>query len=185
MKIFYAIVILFISAILIKAILNGYRFWRLRALERDYQDYIRAFENQTASWDFHEKTSEIRELLINAGQHSSEIPGIENLGVGFVQVSIDVFDNMTANDQRVATFMLSAFKGAIGVYRKRIYDSFNPIYWIEFLIFLPQNIIEYILGKNANEVPRWLIRFFNVVYWIVTLIASIITIIDFVNKMGG
>lgn len=173
----WMIIIVVISVIIIKAILNGYKLSRVCVLEKDYKDYLAALQNQTATWDFHEKVPEIRELLIKAGQGSSQIPDVVNLDVGVVQVTRDIFDNMTANDTRVASFMLSAFRQAIGVYKKRLKDSFNPFYWLEYMIFLPQNIINYILGGEA--IPNWLIRLVNMIYWIVGGVSAVIKIIEY------
>src|SRR5690242_967732 len=115
MDVFCVIFFLILGVIILKASLNGYNLWRLRTLEKEYEAYQLGLIDQTASWDFYEKTPELKELLIKAGQSSSGIPDIENLGVGVVQVTVDVFDNMTANNERIAILMKGTIKQAIGV----------------------------------------------------------------------
>jgi hypothetical protein len=166
----------FAVVLFIKAGLNGYRLCRLKKLESEYLKYVDGLVNNTASWDFYEKTPEIKELLIKAGQSSSGIPDVENVGVGFVQVTVDVFDNMTANNSRIASLMRGTIKQAIGVYKKRIWESFNPFYWIELLIFLPQKIFQYVTGNE--DASSWLSRLLNAIYWLVGLIGSLLAIYD-------
>ncbi|HAT3845169.1 TPA: hypothetical protein KKX32_002677 [Legionella pneumophila] len=65
------------------------------------------------------------------------------------------------------------------MYKKRMCESVNPVYWIEFLIFLPKNIVEYLLGGEQNTIPNWAIRLLNIAYWAIGLFGSLFGILDY------
>lgn len=56
-----------------------------------------------------------------------------------------------------------------GYYRHIFLQNFNPFYWIKLIIFLPQNLINY-LGIKANKKS---VKIINVIYWIFTSIFAI------------
>ncbi len=65
--------------------------------------------------------------------------------------------------------MFNSFLETQGYYRYALLQNFNPFYWINLIIFLPQNIIRY-LGFKIN---RKSIKIINVIYWILTPILTI------------
>ncbi len=68
-----------------------------------------------------------------------------------VNTTYSTFDNIFLNDKRTASLTRDFFLEAKGVYRKRIFESFNPLYWINLIIFLPKNIIAF-LGLNSDTI---------------------------------
>ena len=181
MNIVWLIVILVMGAILIKALLNGYKAWRLISLEKQYHIYMERVAANQATPEFLEKTPEIIDLFRKAGQRSTTITRVEPAGLGFARtLQINLFRNITLNDEGVYSVTSAIFKQAIGVYKKNIYDAFNPFYWLEFLIYLPQNIIKYVLGNEA--IPNWLIRLANVIYWVIGVVATIIKLLTYFKQ---
>ena len=179
MSLWCVIFVLALGLIGIKVILNASKLLRLKALEKAYHEFMKKMAEGKATPDFLEKTPEIIELLKKAGQQSSTITRVKPAGLGFAQtLHLDLFENITANDQQFYNLIFSSFKQAIGVYKKRIYESVNPLYWIEFLIFLPQNLINYILGDEQHLTSNWIVRLLNAIYWIVGFIGSIWAIVD-------
>lgn len=160
--------------IFVKTIMNGYKLWRLSTLEKEYLDYLGNLANDTENWEFYEKIPEIKEFLIKAGLQSSLVDVYENLGPAIHRYKLDLFENIAANNIEIASLMRGHLKQAIGVYKRRIREAYNPIYWIELLVYLPQNIVSYILGKDA--IPNWLIRLMNAIWWICGFIGVIMKI---------
>lgn len=56
-----------------------------------------------------------------------------------------------------------------GYYRQKFLQNFNPFYWINVIIFLPQRIIYY-LGINYKMKT---IHLLNLIYWICSIIFTI------------
>jgi hypothetical protein len=50
----------------------------------------------------------------------------------------------------------------LGIYRSRILETFNPLYWVEFVVCLPKHIITY-LGVSPEST---VIRIVQVLYWV-------------------
>ena len=68
-------------------------------------------------------------------------------------------------NNRTKEIMLNSFQVAKGYYKARFLESFNPIYWINIIIFLPQKILKYI-GMNENtsfRIANVILTFF---YWV-------------------
>lgn len=174
-------IVFILVVIAIKALINGYRLKRLTNLEQKYHAYMRV-EHQEADIipDFLEKVPEIIELLEKAGQKSKTISRIQNSGFGYLEnIRGDLFENITTRDSDIYTAVSTKFKYAVGTYKKRLYEAFNPLYWIEFLVFLPTNIAVYLLGEDQKSISNWIIRIFNIIYWIVGGFASVLGIIEY------
>lgn len=141
------LIFIILLIIFIKAVLNFYKLKRLLKLEAAYKNYI----NHDTSWDFHEKKQEIITLLKGAGLKSSCVPYLKPADFGFVtKHNLDLFDNLAFNNEDINLLILSNFRQAAGVYKKRLLDSINSLYWLEVIIFLPQKVIDYI-GFNGES----------------------------------
>ncbi len=180
MTILICIVIL-LAAILVKILINGYKLIRLINLEKKYHAYMRVKSHESEIIpDFLEKIPEIIDLFKKAGQKTKIISHIENSGLGCIQnVQVDLYENMPTRESEIYTEIFKKFRYSIGVYKKRIFESVNPIYWIEFLIFLPKKIVEYLLGEGQESIPNWLIRLLNLVYWVIGLLGSLFGILEY------
>lgn len=65
--------------------------------------------------------------------------------------------------------MCTSFLETQGYCRYILLQNFNPFYWINLIIFLPQNIIKYLGFKTSKKS----IKIINVIYWIITPIFTI------------
>jgi hypothetical protein len=57
---------------------------------------------------------------------------------------------------------LGMFHQAIGVYRSRAFQAFNPLFWVEVFLNLPKHVLGYLGVKPDNLATRIL----NVIYWL-------------------
>lgn len=64
---------------------------------------------------------------------------------------------------------INMFEETIGILKKNMLDCINPIYWIENLIFLPQNIL-ICLGIDSASIIG---KLFNVIVWIVIFVLGL------------
>jgi len=60
------------------------------------------------------------------------------------------------------------FNEAIGYYRDRTVEAFNPLYWVETLIYLPRTLLSYI-GVNPENV---VVKSLQVLYWLISPIVT-------------
>lgn len=110
-------------------------------------------------------------LFKEAGVKDSVIPIVEPLGLGQLATSnISVFDNFPNRSEQLISITIGFFEQSIGVYSSRTLETFNPIYWIEFIIYLPRNLFTY-LGLQSDGTTVKLSQLF---YWIAGLIFTLL-----------
>jgi len=152
----------FLLVILVKFIVNFYKYQRIRILYKKYDDYLHA-----KSSVFVQYKEEIRSLFKDAGLENFSIFHQELLGYGqVVNCRVSLFDNLANCREDVVERVRMSFNDAIGVYRMRFKESFNPIFWIDFVIKLPQ----YILGFCGILPEKKAVKGLLVVYWIAAII---------------
>lgn len=156
----------FIAIILVKVVLNLVKYFQCKHYLKEYQDYI-----GDRNWEFIEHQPQIINLFKQAGIEDSFLPHIEPVGFGFVSKSnVSVFNNLGANDTRVIEITFHKFHQAMGVYRSRLIEALNPLYWIEFLVNLPARILTY-LGVPPESI---VIKIFQLMYWLMAVIIGFI-----------
>lgn len=120
----------------------------------------------------------IIKLFKNAGLKDNYEPISVPTGYGMVTTTkTSLFDNIFYDSKKNAGQVKQYFLEAKGVYRSRIFESFNPIYWIKCCIFLPKMIIEY-LGLNSDTIFT---KISQIIFW---LIDSIL-IVKFKDQILG
>ena len=109
----------------------------------------------------------LSEILLNAGILVSTLPlHIDRLYVNQKGNPFDYLDN----DNKVVNEKINIWVlQAIGVYKQRMIDSVNPIYWVKTLLFLPQIVVSYFGGDSKGSLSKIL----NVFWWIIASLISI------------
>jgi hypothetical protein len=74
---------------------------------------------------------------------------------------------MQSSRQDVVTLMNICFQQAITIFKQNIKDAINPIYWLDFIIFLPRHTATYLnvspekVGIKISQIIWW---FLNIIY---------------------
>lgn len=151
--------ILFLLIIVYKIILNIYRYIKCVRLETKYVDFFQKNKTQNLSYK-----AEIEELFKFAGVKDAQLPISQPTGLGqCATFNVSSIENMFVPDKRTLVFVLDMFTEAKGVFRKRIIEAINPIYWIQTIIFLPQKIVDY-LGGTSDAIATKLLQ---LLWWII------------------
>lgn len=161
------ILIYFILAILfIKFLINFSRFNQSKWYYSKYKKYI-----TKPTWGFVEHEHQIVKLFRDAGVEDNRVPMIEPLGYGKILTGqTSVFSNISITREDVVGSVRHMFHQTIGIYRSRMLETINPLYWIESIIFLPKRILNYV-GVSSEKV---VIKVFQIIYWLFAAIASIL-----------
>lgn len=167
------IIILLLVIWIYRLVSNIYYFYKTTIYQEEYSK-----ELQTGKSNILRDQQEIKRILEKAGIEDAMISVAEPIGYGLVQTrSSSAYNNMCYRHADVISAMTSAFEKALGVYRKRIIDNFNPIFWIETLIYLPKNIIKYI-GLNETSIFT---KTFQILYWLIIAFYTIYS--DTINSL--
>jgi hypothetical protein len=100
-----------------------------------------------------EYAPELRDLLKRAG----EPVRFDRLQ----EQSIKKFDNLSLLNPDMVDYVRHSFHEATGIYRVRLYECINPLYWVETAIFLPSTLVGYLGIPAASSIGRAA----NVVVW--------------------
>jgi len=105
---------------------------------------------------------EIKSLFKEAQIKDSSVIHQEFLGFGkFANMRVSVFDNMHNSREDIFHIVNLAFNQAIGVFRQRANETFNPVFWLEFLVKLPQYFL-----ANFGVMPQSTVtKIALVIYW--------------------
>lgn len=156
-------VIFFVILIMYSIISNFYYLRRSEFLLKVFWSIFE--ENPKTKYNHMEYQLEVKRIITNAGIEDRYIPTMLPVGYGFVsQTKISILDNCFVINEEISPLVKQMFSQAIGVYKFRLKQSFNPIYWIESIVFLPKTLSKY-FGVESNSV---IVKIFNILYWIVS-----------------
>jgi len=147
--------------ILYKFITNFIKYLQTKKYLKIYLDWIKE-----PNWEIYQHKSLVVKLILEAGVQETFVPNSQPLGFGQVANSeIPVLHNFGINNSNIIGLTVVKFKDAIGVYKRGFLNAFNPIYWIEFFVFLPKNLLKYIGIQSENS----FVKFLQVIYWIASI----------------
>lgn len=115
--------------------------------------------------------SALKSLIRHAGVEDSIFPDAQLIGYGQVATyRCSVLDNFPSNRQDMAAHTSRMIEEALGVYRDRMWNAFNPLSWIHALIFLPTTVISY-LGIGVKNIFAKTLQF---IWWFIAVSISVI-----------
>ncbi|HTY39620.1 MAG TPA: hypothetical protein VMC43_00810 [Candidatus Paceibacterota bacterium] len=139
-----------------------------------YNQYLRNAAKNINDWSVQENKHRIIEIFKRAGLKDNNLPVIEPGGYGYLNTfSVSFFDNIPMIDKKTPSLVIQFFKESIGVFKSRIFDSVNPIYWLETAVFLPRKIFSY-LGVGADSL---FVKILQVFWWLASATSIIIGIV--------
>ena len=160
--VWYYIVGFFALIMAIRFVTNLSKFYRVQKLYRKYIEYLGKNE-----FEFAQYKEEIKSLFKEAGLKDSSVLHQEFLGFGkFAKMHLSVYDNLTNRREDIVSNIHLRFNEAIGVYRKRYSESYNPIFWIDFIVKLPQYIMQF-FGVLPEKIA---VKIFVLIYWIAAIL---------------
>lgn len=133
-----------------------------------YQKYLNYWTEK--SNNAQQYTSEIKMVFKKANIEDKRIGYAEPIGFGQIRTgAANIMDNLFTNNNNFFAGNCQLFNDAIGTFRRRIFENFSPVFWIESLIFLPKNVFQY-LGVKADSI---FIKIFQILYWLIGVLYTI------------
>lgn len=161
----YLVLIGIFGFIILFSFLQNYlRYRKSVNLLLKYQEYV-----EDPNIVFLQETHKIKNLFKKAGVKAPVHPTAIPVGMSIQHGVYSTVDNLNIRTEEVIYSIVNSFHETIGVYRDRIVNSINPLYWVEFIFFLPKFLFEY-LGLSPESI---IIRLFQVVYWVLGLLYAI------------
>ncbi|NLB64565.1 MAG: hypothetical protein GX801_10760 [Fibrobacter sp.] len=151
-------IMFFIAVIFLRFLTNYYKYLRINKLFKGYNEYL-----ETDGFEFNQNKKEIQSLFEQAGLKDSAVTHQEPLGGGVKYTKMSVFDNLTNTREDIVGVVSMRFHEAIGVYKKRYKESFNPIFWLDVIIKLPQHIMSFLGVLPEKHINKAIL----ILYWII------------------
>jgi len=146
---------------IIRFTINYFKFKRVENLHKKYKDYL--FSKKIEFAQFKE---EIKDLFKEANLKDSTVSHQESIGFGkFTNANVSVIDNIMSNRQDIVGLINLKFHEAIGVFKKRYKESYNPIFWIDFIIKLPQYLMQF-FGVLPEKIA---VKILLIIYWLLVV----------------
>ncbi|CDD12126.1 predicted protein [Phascolarctobacterium succinatutens CAG:287] len=151
-----------------KIISNFYDYRRIKQIHDNYIEWLATGKNIDSLL---ESQALFKKLLEKANVKESYLPVCQPVGLGrAVQYNASVKEQFPS---RIHDFVLQTNKmiyEAEGVYLGRIKEAFNPLYWIDLIVFLPKHLMNY-FGCNSESV---LAKAFQAIYFVAVGVYSLI-----------
>ena len=142
---------------------SAYSFWQLN---RIYQKYMLWFRGDVTV-NIARERSALHRLITHAGIADRAIPRIHPLGYGQIcHIKLGDLDQIPSKDEEITAASTLLIPTALGVYQDRMKNAFNPLWWIDTLIFLPRAVLTYI-NISAESV---IIRIGQLIWWMIGLV---------------
>jgi hypothetical protein len=155
--------------LLLKFFLNLSRFIRMNRYLRKYKKWHSSRDEK-----FLESKGQVIRLLKEAGVNDARISVSQPVGPYQLQViQASVLDNFPQLDRDMSSAAQRLMREAIGIYRARMLETFNPRYWIEFLIYLPREVLGF-LGVPAEKLS---VKISQLVWWIIATLLSLLVVL--------
>jgi hypothetical protein len=142
-----------------------------------YVKKYRHYLDNHRDWYITRNRQSIVDLLTKANVEDCFLPHVEPIGYGQIQTgSISVFKNLAMLRVDVCGVVGQYLIEAQGVFKSRMLNSFNPIFWLEFVIFLPKNLLSYLGFKSEGT----FVKLLQIAWWCIAAISTLAGI--FFNK---
>lgn len=152
------IILLIFALILYKFATNLILLIQMKRIQNEFFLFVNGKNDQMT-----QKRTLFKKLINRADIKDAFLPTVANMGYGqlasYKASVIDNFPNLQVDHVKTSLDMMD---DAIGVFRSRCFETFNPFFWIETLIFLPKSIFSY-LGVKAESI---FIKLFQLIYWL-------------------
>jgi hypothetical protein len=163
------VVCLFVVIFAVKFLNNASAFLQCKFFYNIYKKFI--IDDEWQKITSHQQ--KIISLFKNAGLEDILVPVVEPAGFGYIQTGNgSVFTNLTNKRKDIASHVIDLFYRAKGVYKDRMLEAFNPLFWIMFLVNLPENLFSY-LGFSTENVFSRIIQLF---YWGAATVTGLIVV---------
>ena len=139
-------IILFIFVIIYKMLSNLYFYFRIKHLNKLHSKWRIGKAPRFPTYK-----SEVISLFKRAGIQNLLTPTA--MPIGYNQIAnfnADVFTNFPSTHIDIADGAVRMFYEAEGTFRHRFFESLNPIYWIELVLFAPKKLLIY-LSFDENK----------------------------------
>ncbi len=178
------VILLVLVVVVGRALYYLYYNWRGNRYYQIYQTYLMKQDNESAT-RLLEIGVQVERLFRIAGLHKIRIPYVDAVGYGQLATgNIAPAENLDNLREDVVGTNIRLFERAIGTCKMRCIESFNPIFWVESVVYLPGKVLAF-LGMKADN---FFVKASQLLWWMFAAAATIIGVVfnhDFITWLKG
>ena len=134
--------------------------------------YIIWIETETGYAELTQEKQNFSELIKKANIIEPYIPTVQPMGYGqLASFNASLAENFPSSLENFVVITNKTFLQLIGIFKKRCWETFNPLYWLNLLIYLPQNLLQY-LGFSGKNIFTKLLQ---LLWWIIGIFTATAT----------
>jgi hypothetical protein len=165
--------LLALAIIVIRATYYFYYHRRGTRYYQIYQTYLMKQDDESSK-KLAEVRSQVRQLFRVASLQGFRMPYVEALGYGqLMSGQLNPVDNLDNLREDVVSTNIRLIEQAIGIRKTRSIQSFNPIFWLECIIYLPAKLLAFLGVKGDNT----LVKLLQIVWWLFVAAATVIGVV--------
>ena len=159
-------ILIFFGIICIVLLTNLYKWYRTNKICNLYVEWLAKSE---VTFNIQHYKSEVLSLV--AVVPPKMLAFSQPLGYGQIaNGQAYAMDQFPSRREDFASAILQTMEEAIGYYKFQVRQCINPIYWIEFFVWLPKRLTTF-LGLNSELKAMKLVNlFFQLIYWAILLL---------------
>jgi hypothetical protein len=163
-------VLYFSKFLYLKKVLVKQDVYVTNAFKKDPNEAEVKIANKAGNW-VNENHIEIKKVVLKTGVSDFIHTTMEPVGYGHIQEKkLSALDNLLYKNIKILQESREMLERAKGYYKVESIKSLNPIFWIEFLVFLPREIINYLTVSDKKEENKLWVNIIQVMYWIISII---------------
>lgn len=162
----------FICILGYKILKNVVNFRRIKKL----YSYFLTITTDKVDGRIYETKAEVISLFKLAGIKDGFIPVVQPAGYNFVaEMKLSLFNSYPSKKEIFYPHYLRMFDFAFGVFKYRIFEAINPIFWIDTVVFAPKAILNYLGMEPETRSFKLLNLILTGFYWLWLLFWGILS----------
>lgn len=112
-----------------------------------------------------------KQLVKNANISNTYLPTTQPMGYNrLASFKASITENFPSNLTNFAAATNDIFYEMEGVFKSRILETFNPLYWLNLVIYLPKNLVEY-FGLSSDNIGS---KVLQLIWWLIGIIVTVL-----------
>ncbi|MEW8071871.1 MAG: hypothetical protein AB2826_15740 [Candidatus Thiodiazotropha sp.] len=135
----------------------------------DVSKELKILSGNAAEWLI-ENSTEIKRRVEKSGISNPMHSFMEPKGFGYVgQEHISTLDNILFLNADIQRSVVSVLKRSRGHFKNETIKSFNPLFWVEIIFFLPKAIVSASGIDASSKLADTGLKITQIIYWLVIL----------------
>lgn len=143
-----------------KFISNAYYLWQTKKLHKEYLEWVLSGNNNV---ELYKRKFLFKDLINKADIKELLVPIVQNLGTGrIMEAQIPVSSQFPTKIESFYNPTRKVLLEAEGIFESRMQETFNPLYWVRLVMFLPKEATTYLGIKPEHMI----VKIFQLIWFI-------------------